>query len=116
MKVYSCPDEVAFGEPDFANYDHAKEVAREEEHTERLKAWLIANGAKGPKTGAIVSFPVGDGRALYMLADGPRSYLVHLPYGDGYQYRDVKFLPKAEILRRIKADEAFGDIFAKAKP
>lgn len=107
MKVYSIPDEIPAPKPDYSNYDHRKEALAEQKHCEDLKAFLIRSGYTGAHTGEIVSFPVADGRALYMMAEGRSSCLIHLPYGDAYQYRDVAFLPKKEILRRIEAEKNF---------
>jgi len=100
MKVYTCPEEVPFAKPDWKNFNLAAEQAREKAHTIKLAEWLRANGYTGKHTGKIVSFGVADGRALYMIADGKKSCLVHLPYCDAYVYRDVEYLPKAEIVRR----------------
>ncbi len=47
---------------------------------------------------------MADGYALYMFADaGAKSVLVHLPYGDGYDYPDVRYIPKTEVLRRMNS-------------
>jgi len=111
MKVYACP--IPAPTPDYANYDRDKENAAIEAHKLRLTSWLKANGYTGKRTGEIVRFPVADGYAEYMLGDGRKSILVHLPYYDGYQYVDVRFLPKAEIIRRIDADKKFTALFTK---
>lgn len=113
MKVYACPDEVPFTEPDYRNYDRDKEAANEAAHRAALKTWLKEAGYTGKHTGETVRFQVADGYAEYMLGDGKKSVLIHLPYCDAYDYRDVGFLPKAEILRRIEADKKFAAIFAK---
>jgi hypothetical protein len=113
MKVYSCPKQVPAPEPDYRNFDMKKEQALQDKHQEDLKNWLKANGFAGKHTGEIVRFGVADGYAEYMFMDGPKSGLVHLPYGDGYQYRDVSFLPKTEILKRIKQEKEFAKIFSK---
>ncbi len=113
MKVYGIPEEVPFAEPDYINYDRDREEARETAHKEQLKEWLVAAGWNGERTGQTVSFPVADGYAQYMFADrGRQSYLMHLPYGDAYQYRDVEFLPKDEIIRRIDLDAKRASFFA----
>ena len=107
MKVYGVPAELPAPQPDYKNYDYEAETAREEEHKAALKEWLVAQGYTGPHTGGIVSFSVGDGAALYMLGDagkGTRSALIHLPYGDSYQYPHVEYLPKAEIVRIISVE------------
>lgn len=116
MKVYSCPTECPAPEPDYSNYDTDKELAREDKHQEDLKAYLIKRGYRGKYTGEIIRFGVADGYASYMMADAPttaNSYLIHLPYGDAYQYRDVKFLPKKEIVKRIEQEKAFSKLFSK---
>lgn len=107
MKVYSLPKEVPAPVPNYS--DMEKVFADEEKHKEQLKAHLIKTGFSGKNTGKTVRFQVADGYAVYMLAEGKTSCLIHLPYGDGYDYRDVQYIPKAEILRRIKADESLHD-------
>jgi hypothetical protein len=114
MKVYSCPAEVPPPTVDYRNYNAADVQAAEDKHQDDLKNWLISKGYKGPNTGKIVYFPVADGHAHYMFADGSKSFLIHLPYGDGYQYRDVDFLPKKEILKRIKGIEELAALFRSA--
>jgi hypothetical protein len=114
MKVYALPNEVPAPETDYRNYNREKEVARENEHMRKLAEWLRKAGYTGKRTGEIVRFGVADGYALYMLADGKKSALIHLPYGDAYNYNDVVYLPKKEILRRIDADKAMTKLFARA--
>lgn len=114
MKIYSCPSEVPAPTPDYANYNNAKEIAAENKHMADLKAWLKKGGYSGKYTGEIYKEHVADGFALYMVADGSASCLIHLPYGDAYRSRDVGFLPKKEIIRRIEADKAFKALFPKA--
>ena len=103
MKVYGCPDECAWSDPDYANYDFDKERKREEEHAAKLKAWLIEQGYSGQYTGEIFQEPHADGYAQYMMGDkAGKSILIHLPYGDGWDSRNVEFLPRAEVIRRIE--------------
>ena len=107
MKVYILPKEVPAPKVDYENYDHAKVYGDEEKHMADLKAWLKKAGYTGKYTGEIYKQHVADGYALYMMADGSKSCLIHLPYGDAYDARDVGFLPKKEIIRRIEADKSF---------
>lgn len=111
MKVYSCPKELPAPKIDVANFDWTKHDKAEAAHKKALAKWLKEAGYTGKYTGELVSFPVADGYAQYMMADGPKSFLVHLPYGDAWQYRDVEFLPKKEIIRRIEAEKKFHEIF-----
>jgi len=113
MRIYGLPN--ALPAPVLERYsteDLDAHYAAEAAHRERLKQWLREHGYTGERTGEIVRFPVADGFAQYMLADGVRTEcLIHLPYGDGWQYRDAKFLPKAEILRRIDAQKRVDALF-----
>ncbi len=113
MKVYRVPDELPAPKLEFP-FDTEKHLASEEAHKAALKAWLIKSGYKGKHTGEVVRFPVADGYAQYMLADGKKSFLIHLPYCDAYDYRDVQYLPKAEILRRIEVSKKMAALFSKA--
>jgi hypothetical protein len=114
MKVYGCPDEIPVPEIDFKNYNHERVLQQEADHAAKLKAWLIQQGYTGKHTGGIASFGVADGCAQYMLAEGKTSCLIHLPYGDAYNYPDVKFLPKAEIIKRIEQKKGLAELFSKA--
>jgi hypothetical protein len=49
-----------------------------------------------------------------MVMDGRAFGLIHLPYGDAYQSRDVGFLPKKEIIRRLGSSKKLAALFAKA--
>jgi hypothetical protein len=113
MKIFSLPKEVSAPKPDYDNYDRAKVAADEAKHMADLKAFLKKAGYKGKYTGEIYKEGVADGYALYMVADGTPFGLVHLPYGDAYQARDVAWLPKKEILRRIEADKKLSALFTK---
>ena len=114
MKVYTCPKELPAPKIDFtAKYDRAKEDAAEKKHMADLKAWLTSRGYTGKYTGEIYRVGVADGYAQYMVADGPKSCLIHLPYGDAYDSRDIEFIPKTEIFRRIRAHKAFDKAWAK---
>jgi prepilin-type processing-associated H-X9-DG protein len=114
MKVVNPPDEVAYAEPDYANYDSAAEQAREKAHQDSLKAWLSANGWPGERTGQILREPHADGYANYMYADGPKPVLVHLPYGDAWDSPNVAHLPKKEVLARLDRQVAMAALFSKA--
>jgi hypothetical protein len=113
MKVHSCPNDIPAPTVDYNHYDQDSVDAAEAEHQTKLKAWLKANGYPGGHTGEIFSTPFADGAAQYMFADGPKPCLIHLPYGDAWNNPDVKFLPKREVLNRIKKSAALAALFAK---
>jgi hypothetical protein len=111
MQIYSSP--VPFSRPDYRAYDSAKEQAREASHQAEIKDWLKTNGYAGPYTGEVVRFQVADGYAQYMVGDGGRTWaLIHLPYGDAYQYTHARHLPKQEIKDMIAREKRFSALFA----
>lgn len=115
MDVYSLPDEVPFADPDYSNYDHKAEEAREAAHLTSLKDWLVAQGWNGPNTGKEYNSPVADGHARYLFGDGngaKPSILVHLPYGDAWHARDLEHIPEAMIVQRLDAAQRFAALFA----
>lgn len=112
MKVFACPDEIKPPQIDYANFDRQKMLDDEEAHQVAIKAHMIAMGYNGPQTGKVISFSVADGSAQYMFADaGAKSVLIHLPYGDAYQYQDAEFLPRKEILKRIDQQATLNELF-----
>lgn len=117
MKVFACPAAVPAPEPDYSNYDFKKEQEREEAHKAALKQHLIEMGYTGKHTGGIAQFGVADGYAQYMLADGKgrygASFLIHLPYGDAYQYNGIQHFPKKAIIEEIQRRERMAALFAR---
>lgn len=104
MKIYALPEGLEVPEPDYANETYDKWSQDERDHTERVRAWLKEQGYNGPNSGLIYRTGVADGTAEYMLVEGRgiRSYLLHLPYCDGYHDPNVQYIPKKELLRRMK--------------
>ncbi len=114
MKVYALPKEVPAPEIDWSKPDDWR--AKEAAHAEALKAWLIRGGYTGPRTGEIARFPHADGYANYMLADGAKkSVLIHLPYGDAWNYPYIERLTKKDILENLDRAKALNALFAKKK-
>lgn len=111
MKIHDCPESLKH-EVDYANYDPQKDDELIEKHKIDLKTWLIEMGYDGPETGGILREQIADGYAMYMLADkGRGSILVHLPYADAYHSQNVEFLPRSEVVRRIKSSAKIHAIF-----
>lgn len=111
MKVYRLPEELPAPVIDYSNYDFDAIQKADKEHEAALKDHLIAQGYTGKNTGGILQLPIADGCALYMLAEGSTSCLIHLPYGDAWNSPDVEFLPKREVLKRINRTKNLVSIF-----
>ena len=117
VKIYSLPAEAPAPVVDYMNFDLAKVQKDEENHKEALKNHLIEAGFKGKNTGKILSIPIADGHAQYMFAEGRGrdDGLIHLPYGDAWQSRDVQFLPRKEVILRLKQQEGMRAMFSRPK-
>lgn len=116
MKIYTLPDEVPMPVFDYLKMSIDEIQDLESNHREDLKNHLISLGYDKPLTGEIYSEVVGDGRAMYMVADGGRNWgLVHLPYGDAYESQNVQFLPKSEIKNRINERKKFQKVITGLK-
>ena len=113
MKVYACPGEVAAPKVDYFNFDHAKNAEAERKHQEALKAWAVEAGFTGKNTGRILRSAYADGYALYMMVEGRTSFLIHLPYGDGYDNPLVNGLTKKAVLEEIDRAERMDAFFAR---
>ena len=114
MKVFACPSEVPFAEPDYANFDCDREEEREETHLADLAAWLRENGFAGEHTGDTIRLQIADGYARYMLADGPYPALVHLPYGDRYSSPLASRLRYDEVLNLIDREKRLSALLTAA--
>lgn len=112
MKVYAAPTEIALPEPDYSNYNHEVQLKREEDYKQAIKDLLLSQGFTGKHTGDILYIPMGDGAAEYMFADGKKSFLIHLPIGDAWDSRDVQFLPKKEVIRRLVSRKNMTKLFS----
>ena len=116
MKVYQLPLHLQATAPkvDYRNFNYDTMIAEEDAHRESIKRWLLEeSNYKGKHTGGILRMPIADGHAEYMLADGNPSILLHLPYGDAWDSPDVKYLPKKEVIKRIKTHTAMMKAFSK---
>ena len=113
MKVYACPGEVAAPKVDYFNYDRNKVAEAERQHQKDLKAWAAQAGFTGKNTGRILRTSYADGYALYMMVEGRTSFLIHLPYGDGYDDPLVRGLTKKAVLEEIARAERMDAYFAR---
>jgi hypothetical protein len=119
MEIYSMPDKLLDTVPEFdihEAYPWPEYTAKENEHRQAVKNWLMESGYHGKNTGGILQMGIADGHAEYMLAEagrgtGLKSCLIHLPYGDAWHHPEAKFLPKKEVIERIKGRERIGKLF-----
>lgn len=113
MKVFAAPEEVKVPEL-LIPFDMKKHQEDQDRYIKELKEALITMGYVGSNTGKVAKFGVGDGYALYMLAEGGgKSCLIHMPLGDAYQFQYIERLTKKDILDNIAKQEKFNELFGE---
>lgn len=112
-KIYSPPKDIG-NPPSFRDYlidgryDSKGMQKAEEEWEEKLRTWCKKN-SNDDLAGEIVKEPVADGQAMYMVFTTKPVKLIHLPFGDAYEFQwahrwtgsDIKSMVMRE--RQIKA-------------
>lgn len=109
--IYNVPKEVKLPKVEFANYNHAKEIQKEEKFLKELRA-LIKPHSKSKYNGKIARFSVADGYALYMVASIRPLELIHLPLGDAWEFQYIKSLKGKDITSNIDSQERLAKIFS----
>ena len=110
--IYNVPKEIKLPEPDFSNYDNAKEQAKEDKFLKELRAFIKPH-SNSIHNGKIVRFPVADSYAQYMVVSIKPCAMVHLPLCDAWTYQYVNRLTGKDIVEKIKGDEAMAKLFSK---
>ena len=78
-----------------------------------FKALTTAARAEGSVIGALMSFPIADGAAMYRVSKESPLTLEHVPYGDAWQIPPAHILGirKADVLAQVRADRAMAKLF-----
>jgi hypothetical protein len=118
MEVFNPPKHLKAPTMKVINNDYNAAFEKlnqdEKQYIEDLKAFLI-NRKKGKYVGKLVQFPVADGTAKYMVASVRPLELVHIPFDDEYQFQYIFNLKWADILNKIKQEEALDKLFNRQK-
>ena len=116
-KIYSAPKGIksvdAFdyfidGEFNRNAYEEAQVKYKDD-----LKRELNSLGYNDTLTGEVVSFPVADGYALYMVMNEAPLKLVHLEISDSYRFEYEKKLTLSHIKERIESEKKLAELFGK---
>lgn len=108
--VYTHPDEInSINQGSMGDHEAYKKDM--ERFTSELKAFCLEN-SKCPDAGKIISFPVADGQAQYMVLDYRK--IIFLPFYDEYAIPNAhaRGLRKADIVANVKQREAIDEMFA----
>lgn len=92
-------------------------VAHDEAVWKKLEA-LTANLPAGEVVGGVVTFPVADGRAIYVVTKARPLTLQHVPLGDAYAIPAayLRGLTLRDVRVNIERARRIHDLFANAKP
>jgi hypothetical protein len=111
-KIYAPPKDLPVPEHDYSNFDMKKIQNADDEWTEKLRQYCLANG-RDPERGEVVSFPWADGRAMYMVFSMKPLALIHMPLGDAWQYPDADLQTAARIRENIRRSKALSALFSR---
>lgn len=113
-KVYSPPE--GFSPPDITDFIKPGKFQTQEYHEacdkymRDIKDWAKKESPDS-EAGKMISFPVADGKALYIVFSLKPVTLIHVNTGDAYQYQYAHRLTASDIRKEIKRTEFLTDIF-----
>jgi hypothetical protein len=113
-KIYAPPE--GFEPPDLTIQDIDKYLKECEKYEENLvKAIRTAYKGVCREAGEVISFPVCDGKARYIVATLKPVKLIHIDTGDAYQAPYVHRLTAKDLREEIRRTKALRDLFSKKK-
>ena len=103
-------------EYDFPNITSFEEVLKQEQAALDALVRQSAELPPGQVVGAVLSWPVADGQAFYLVIREKPLTLQHIPYGDAWRVDPVliRGLRRDDVLRMLEAEKRFQEIFARA--
>ena len=66
-----------------------------------------------PEAGKVISFPVADGQAVYVVYSTKPVQLIHVDTGDAYSFQYAHRLTAADIRDEIKRQETMSKLFRR---
>jgi len=106
-RIYGPPGELPAPEMDFEHFDWNAWQKTEEEYLERLEAYCVEHGS-GDCKGEIITFPVADGKAIYMVYSLSPAVLIHIPLGDAWQYRGIEHFSARGLRQEVQRQREWG--------
>lgn len=113
-KIYAIPDEVKAPVLDFSNIeawqaDEKRFVKEMESFTKKY------NPEGGEHIGKVITFPVADSCASYMVASIKPPQLIQLPLGDNHYFQYDTKLSGKDILQKIQQSDAIDKMVEENK-
>jgi len=110
--IYSPPASLKLPTWDFTK--PAKDYFEDEKrYLNELSNLLKERNPNEKYVGDTISFPVADGKAVYMVASLKPIKLVHLPLGDAWQFEFAHRLTKKDIIQKIEQEKKIQELFSK---
>jgi hypothetical protein len=112
-KAYSAPEGITWEFPKDWHNDYEPSVKKYENE---LRSWVKKNtDSKSPLVGKIVSTPVADGCAQYMIFRTKPLELIHMDIGDAWHADRVwvRGLRLSDVKQMIEAEERLNALFRK---
>jgi len=85
---------------------------KEEEYLKKVQEWCKKHGS-GKYAGEVITFPVGDGKAVYVVWKLKPVSLIHVPLGDAWQFQYAHRLTAADVKKEIEGARALAALFTK---
>ena len=104
-------------EYDYPNITSFEAVLKEEQEALDVLIKKSADLPPGQIVGAVLSWPVADGSAYYIVTkENYPLTLQHIPYGDAWQVDPIliRGLRRDDVVRMLEAERRFQEIFACA--
>lgn len=84
----------------------------EDEWEEKLRTWCKEH-SKDKLASKIVKEPVADGQAMYMVFNTKPVQLIHIPFGDSYEFQWAHRWTASDIKLMVKRDEQIQAMIAE---
>jgi len=107
-RIYSGVNE--FTVPKLTNPNSDTYINECKKYIEQIKQFAKKNG-KGAEAGKEISFPVGDGKAIYIVLSLKPIKLIHLDIYDCWNFPYINRLTAKDIKEKIKQQEKINKLF-----
>ena len=116
-RLASTPYPWKWREPeyDYPNITSFETVLQEEQEALEALIEKSANLPPGQVVGAVLSWPVADGRAFYIVTKEKPLTLQHIPFCDAWHIDPIliRGLRKDDVVRMLEAERRFQEIWDK---
>lgn len=97
-------------------FDRKAYFEAQEAYIEEIRVYLRALGwSVKPNFGEVITYPIADGCAQYMVIDSKAAKLMHLPLGDAYESEVAHLSKSKDILSAIQRRKSLEELFGNAE-